>query len=264
MKKLIFVISVLFIYGCNTMTNPQYESNKSLAEKWVRTFEEGNINLWKEVVSEDLIDMAPMYGMGQVDYNTSLAVAEFYVSNYTNVKFNDPVWLPGIDTATMKPDGSVRAYGVWTGESKSTGRSFRIPSYHNFDFKDGKIVTTGEYFDATGMVNSVGPVDRKVIIATLKVKSGNYEKVKEMLDSEDGLPTTRAYDGCTHLEATFNEETNTYFIIEYWESFDKYNAYLDWRLNDDPSGIVGELSKYLVGGSNGLVPHTNNIGYKFY
>ena len=61
-----------------------------------------------------------------------------------------------------------------------------------------------------------------------------------------------------------NEETNTYFIIEYWESFDKYNAYLDWRLNDDPSGIAGELSKYLVGGSNGLVPHTNNIGYKFY
>ena len=29
-------------------------------------------------------------------------------------------------------------------------------------------------------------------------------------------------------------------------------------------GVAKELSKYLVGGSNGLVPHTNNIGYKFY
>ena len=105
---------------------------------------------------------------------------------------------------------------------------------------------------------------RKVVIATLKVKKGNYEKVKEMLDSDDGLPTTRAYDGCSHLEATFNEETNTYFIIEYWDSFEKYDAYLTWRLNDDPSGIADELSKYLVGGSDGLVPHTNNIGYKFY
>ena len=114
------------------------------------------------------------------------------------------------------------------------------------------------------MVNAVGPVDRKVVIATLKVKKGNYEKVKEMLDSEDGLPTTRAYDGCSHLEATFNEETNTYFIIEYWDSFEKYDTYLSWRLNDDPSGIADELSKYLVGGSDGLVPHTNNVGYKFY
>mgnify|MGYP005619985755 FL=1 len=114
------------------------------------------------------------------------------------------------------------------------------------------------------MINSVGPVDRKVVVATLKVREGNYEKVKELLDAETGLPTTRAYDGCTHLEATYNEENNTYFIIEYWESFEKYNAYLDWRLNDDPSGAAAELSKYLVGGSNGLVPHSNNIGYKFY
>ena len=39
----------------------------------------------------------------------------------------------------MKPDGSVRAYGVWTGKSNSTGRIFTLPSYHNFGFKDGKI-----------------------------------------------------------------------------------------------------------------------------
>ena len=87
---------------------------------------------------------------------------------------------------------------------------------------------------------------------------------KELLDLESGLPTTRAYDGCTHLEATYNEENNTYFIIEYWESFEKYDAYLDWRLNDDPSGAADEIFKYLVGGRNGLVTNTNNIGYKFY
>ena len=145
-----------------------------------------------------------MYGMGQVDYATSLQVAEFYINNYTNVKFNNPVWLPGIDTATMSTDGSVRAYGTWTGESKSTGRTFRVPSYHNFGFKDGKIVTTGEYFDATGMVNAVGPVDRKVVVATLNIKKGNYGKVQEMMDSEEGLKATRNYDGCMHIEAFFN------------------------------------------------------------
>ena len=62
----------------------------------------------KEAVSEDLQDVAPVYGMGTVDYETSLQVAEFYVA--ADVKFNEAVWLPGIDTLTMKPDGSVRAY----------------------------------------------------------------------------------------------------------------------------------------------------------
>ena len=53
----------------------------------------------------------------------SLQVAEFYVQNYTDVKFNNPVWLPGIDTLTMKNDGSVRAYGRWSGKSLSTGEN---------------------------------------------------------------------------------------------------------------------------------------------
>jgi len=114
------------------------------------------------------------------------------------------------------------------------------------------------------MVNAVGPVDRKVVVATLNIKKGNYGKVQEMMDSEEGLKTTRNYDGCTHIEAFFNEESGTYFIIEYWESFDKYQAYLDWRLKDDPSKLAERLTLLLVGGSNGLTPYTNNTGYNFY
>ena len=69
--------------------NPDYQNNLRLAKKWVQAFETSNVELWKEVVSEELIDVAPIYGMGQVDYKTSLQVAEFYVQNYTNVKFNN-------------------------------------------------------------------------------------------------------------------------------------------------------------------------------
>ena len=262
MRKLLIIASVFLFYGCNT--NPDYKANLELAKKWVQVFENEDIALWEEIMSEDLLDQAPLYGMGEVDYATSKQIAEFYINNYTDVKFNDPVWLPGIDTGSMTLDGSVRAYGVWTGTSKTTGRSFTLPSYHNFDFADGKIVYTGEYFDATGMVNSVGPVDRKVVVATLEVKKGKYEEVQALLDSEDGLPTTRAYQGCSHLEAFFNEETNKFFIIEYWDSFESWQNYFDWRLNDDPSKIAEKISPFLVGGSNGLVPHTNNISYKFY
>ena len=140
MKKIIILIVVL-VTSCST--NLDYQNNLKLAKKWVQAFETSNVELWKEVVSQELVDVAPMYGMGQVDYKTSLQVAEFYVQNYTDVKFKNQVWLPGIDTLTMKPDGSVRAYGTWTGTSKSTGRKFSMTSYHNFDLRMGKYLQQG-------------------------------------------------------------------------------------------------------------------------
>ena len=262
MKKLLLISLGLLVLSCTS--NPNYETNLTIAKKWVEAFETSNIDLWKEVVSEDLVDVAPMYGMGQVDYKTSLQVAEFYVQNYTDVKFENQVWLPGIDTLTMKPDGSVRAYGTWTGTSKSTGRNFSLTSYHNFDFKDGKISSTGEYFDATGMVNSVGPLQKTVVIVTSHVKPGKIDEYQALMESEAGLKTTRNYKGCTSLEATYNEASNMYFIIENWESPELYQEYLNWRMTEDPSGLVSKVTPLLVGGEAGLNVYNPNSLYKFY
>jgi len=262
MKKIILLfIGILFV-GCDS--NPKYESNLAVAKKWVQAFEDQNIELWKEAVSEDLQDIAPMYGMGMVDYETSLQVAEFYIQNYTDVKFNDPVWLPGIDTLTMKPDGSVRAYGRWSGKSLSTGREFSLMSYHNFDFEDGKISSTGEYFDATGMVNAVGPAQRNVVVFTAKVSKRNIEKFQELMDSDAGLTITRNWEGCTHLEAFYNEETETYFIYEYWDSYKQYEEYLDWRFNVEEPSFVKTVTPLVKGGENGMQAYYNNSTYNFY
>jgi len=262
MKKFkLLLIGILFV-SCDS--NPDYQSNLAVAKKWVQAFEDQNIELWKEAVSEDLQDIAPMYGMGMVDYETSLQVAEFYIQNYTDVKFNDPVWLPGIDTLTMKPDGSVRAYGRWSGKSISTGREFSLMSYHNFDFEDGKISSTGEYFDATGMVNAVGPAQRNVVVFTAKVSKRNIEKVQELMDSDAGLTVTRNWEGCTHLEAFYNEETETYFIYEYWDSYEQYEEYLDWRFNVEEPSFVQTVIPFIKGGESGMQAYYNNSTYNFY
>jgi len=262
MKKIIFLLAGILFVGCDS--NPKYESNLAVAKKWVQAFEDQNIELWKEAVSEDLQDIAPMYGMGMVDYETSLQVAEFYIQNYTDVKFNDPVWLPGIDTLTMKPDGSVRAYGRWSGKSISTGREFSLMSYHNFDFEDGKISSTGEYFDATGMVNAVGPAQRNVVVFTAKVSKRNIEKFQELMDSDAGLTVTRNWEGCSHLEAFYNEETETYFIYEYWDSYKQYEEYLDWRFNAEEPSFVQTVIPLVKGGENGMQAYYNNSTYNFY
>ena len=82
MRKLLIVASIFLFYGCNT--NPDYRSNLELAKKWVQVFENGDIELWEEIMSEDLLDQAPLYGMGEVDYATSKQIAEFYINNYVD------------------------------------------------------------------------------------------------------------------------------------------------------------------------------------
>ena len=52
MKKLVIIMSLFFIYGCNTH-HPDYEANKALAQKWVKVFEDRDIDLYKEIMSKD-------------------------------------------------------------------------------------------------------------------------------------------------------------------------------------------------------------------
>ena len=137
-------------------------------------------------------------------------------------------------------------------------------SYHNFDFEDGKISSTGEYFDATGMVNAVGPAQRNVVVFTAKVSKRNIEKFQELMDSDAGLTVTRNWEGCTHLEAFYNEETETYFIYEYWDSYKQYEEYLDWRFNVEEPSFVQTVTPLVKGGENGMKAYYNNSTYNFY
>jgi len=43
------------------------------------------------------------------------------------------------------------------GVSNASGKSFSVDGYHYFVIKEGKIVQSGDFFDATGMVMSVQP-----------------------------------------------------------------------------------------------------------
>jgi hypothetical protein len=98
-----------------------------------------------------------MYGKGEVGKEAVLEQAQFYMNNFENVTFNDPVWLPGVNNETLQPDGGVRVYGTWKGTSIATGKSFSVIAYHYFEFKEGKISQSGDFFDATGMVMAVAP-----------------------------------------------------------------------------------------------------------
>ena len=84
------------------------------------------------------------------------------------------------------------------------------------------------------------------------------------MDSDDGLIVTRNAEGCTHLEAFYNEENQTYFIYEYWDSYEQYETYLNWRFNEDPSKLVAKAIPLVTGGEKGMKAHFNNTNYKFF
>ena len=114
------------------------------------------------------------------------------------------------------------------------------------------------------MVAAVGPVQRNVIVVTVDLKKGKYNDLQKLFESDAGLKTTRNYEGCNHVEGFFNEESSKYVVIQHWDSFEQYNAYADWRFNEDPSGLVGKMLPLISGGADGISIYSNNTGYGFY
>ena len=159
MKKIILLFVALFAFSCqNTPDMSLYNTNKEIAEKWIRTYESPtNYELFESLVDKNIVFQSPQYGVGEVGYDEILAQAKYYMNGFENVTFTARAWLPGVDETTLKADGSVRVYGTWKGNNIDSGKSFSLDSYHYFSIKDGKISQSGDYFDATGMVLATSP-----------------------------------------------------------------------------------------------------------
>ena len=142
------------------------------------------------------------------------------------------------------------------------GYKFHIVNNEMKEYPENVILIENKEYLSTNNMEScrIGIGRRKTSAMGCMIINGDcvYSQsiIQKMYESDSSCIATDS--------STYNEENNTYFIIEYWESFEKYDAYLEWRLNDDPSGAADEVFKYLVGGRNGLVTNSDNIGYKFY
>jgi quinol monooxygenase YgiN len=124
-------------------------------------------------------------------------------------------------------------------------------------------VQEGEIIDSTKAMSDtiVETPDKNLVLVELKVREGEDENVFELLDSEMGLPHTRAYDGCLSLEMVYNEEAKTVLILSNWESYDKYGAYFKWRREVDTT--MAALMP-LLQEETPMVVYTPNSGYRSY
>ena len=127
----------------------------------------------------------------------------------------------------------------------------------NFD-DEGKIVAQGDFFDFGGMFDAVYP--KSLVFIQIKVKDGKKQEMIDLLNSERGIPTTVAYDGAIGYDMAYNDETNILHLVGNWENYEKYNIYLNWRLNEDD--FIKQMVPLMVGGESGLVVSQPNSNYQ--
>ena len=158
-KYLIVALAMTTLISCDSNADMSlFKENKEIAKKYLASYESPtDYENFVSMTDEKIEHQSPMYGAGMVGYEKVLDQGNFYMSNFSDVSFNEARWLPGVDEETLKADGSVRVYGTWKGVSNASGKSFSIDSYHYFVIKEGKIVQSGDFMDATGMVMAVEP-----------------------------------------------------------------------------------------------------------
>ena len=90
---------------------------------------------------------------------------------------------------------------------------------------------------------------KSLVIATFPtLQAGKLEELKQLLEDEIA-GDTRAFDGCISIDVHVEKDTETIHLIEYWESLDHYEAYLQWRIEN---GLAELLNPILEGGAEGL------------
>ena len=255
MKKLILLFSITILFSsCNT--NPDYAKNLATAQKLFELHGEEDIDAQLALVSEDIESNTSYYGSETAGYDQYVAMLKGYHAAFDNIKYTANNWLPGT-SPEGKLDGSVRTYGTWTGTNVATGKELNLKGYWYMNFDaEGKIIAQGDFFDFGGMYDAVYPKTK--IFAKIDVKKGKGQEMLDVLNSENGLPATRAYDGCNSAEMIYNKETNSVWVISDWVSNDHYLTYLDWRMTEDDF-VPKKMIPLMLGGEKGLsIAHTNS------
>lgn len=159
MKKLLFIALISIFISCSQNSNPDFTAN---VEK-IKTFlelqgTEANLQAQLDLVHEDLLWQPAFHGSPQIGKKEFGEYLKGWHDAMEDVVYTPTNYLPGVLAETNLPDGSVRSYGKWTGVDSASGKSWELISYHTWDFKDGLIISGGDYFDAGGLLASLQEV----------------------------------------------------------------------------------------------------------
>ena len=170
MKKIICLLLASFaIVGCQTPSQPApepakddaakvaYEKNLAAIKAAIKAFENENLDEFDSYVSDSVAYFPASYGSKKSNKEEWRKLLAFFTSEFDSIRLNQPIFLPGIDSVTHEPDGSVRYYGTWVSRHKS-GLKTSSPFYATYEFDNhNKVVSAQDFFDVGGLLNAVAP-----------------------------------------------------------------------------------------------------------
>tara|TARA_B110000459_G_C16450198_1_gene420356 strand:+ start:74 stop:901 length:828 start_codon:yes stop_codon:yes gene_type:complete len=259
MKKIyILLISVITI-ACNNDKHAEFEKNTETAKAYLKLHETEQAEEMFAYLHEDIQWHMPVYGMDMGGIEEVKSAILGYQTEFDNMKFTADYWLPGVDTETGKPDGSTRVYGTWISTYAKTGKEAKLTSYHSYEFKDGKIISGGDWFDLGGMMNSLMPQSLKkgsligLHALDVKLKKGVTSQQFEDYFLNTFIPNyENAYKGASlHLaEGLRGQYEGSLGMIWIFDSNEARNAYFD--KNGAPTKLNQEISENLSSVNDGL------------
>ena len=156
----ILFIALLFV-SCqpkeDNTAQLKFEENSKTVLAYLQQWQDENLDY--SIYADDFVLLETMFGAKK----DSITLEEMKESDkrswqYFDFKMlNEPVLLPGVNSDTKEPDGSVRHYSTWevtlSATDSTEARSGKIKLYESLDFNDeGKIVLQQVYGDFTGLV----------------------------------------------------------------------------------------------------------------
>ena len=102
MKNLFYALFFVLFACTSPNTTPDmtlYNANLEIVKKALACYETPqDFETFKSLICESVKHQSPMYGQGVVDYDGVMGQAQFYMNGFSNVKFENAKWLPGVDT----------------------------------------------------------------------------------------------------------------------------------------------------------------------
>ena len=115
------------------------------------------MNAWAATIADNAVWLSPAYGDTITSKAHWVESIKNIMDNYSNLHLTNAQFLPGVDSASQRPDGSVRYYGIWHA-TPTSGKEVSIKFYGTYDFnKDHKVISGNEFYDVGGVMNAVKP-----------------------------------------------------------------------------------------------------------
>lgn len=159
MKTFLVLVLCLLLVGCQqNASNEAFKKNSETIRAYLKSWESEKIDY--SIFAADFVQRNTSMGKDTIRLEEMKANDKALMDAYDFklIGGDSVVLLPGVNTNTKMPDGSVRYYGDWQLTKPATdsteARTGIVKLYASYDFNpEGKIVFAHEYGNFTELMN---------------------------------------------------------------------------------------------------------------